>query len=131
MSEKILSQKVGKDVSVGEIIVTDVDYMFAHDASGPLTLDQLKTMGMHKPAYPEKTIIIIDHAVPSPNKTISNNQDQLRKWAIRTGSRFSEAGRGICHQVLAEDYASPGQIILGTDSHTVTAGALAAFGTGM
>jgi len=131
LSEKILSRKVGKDVSAGEIIVTDVDYMFAHDASGPLTIDQLRTMGIQKPAYPDKTIIIIDHAVPSPNKTISNNQEKLRKWAIKTGSRFSEAGRGICHQVLAEDYASPGQIIIGTDSHTVTAGALAAFGTGM
>ena len=130
MSEKILSRKVGKNVSAGEIIVTDVDYMFAHDASGPLTIEQLKTMGM-KPAYPHKTIIIIDHAVPSPNKTISNNQYQLQRWARGTGSRFSESGEGICHQVLAEDYASPGQIILGTDSHTVTAGALAAFGTGM
>ena len=130
LSEKILSRKVGKDVSAGEIIVTDVDYMFAHDASGPLTIEQLKTMGM-KPAYPHKTIIIIDHAVPSPNKTISNNQYQLQRWARGTGSRFSESGEGICHQVLAEDYASPGQIILGTDSHTVTAGALAAFGTGM
>jgi|TARA_B100000315_G_scaffold260137_1_gene319488 3-isopropylmalate/(R)-2-methylmalate dehydratase large subunit len=131
LSEKILSQKAGRNVSAGEIIVADVDYMFAHDASGPLTLEQLKTMGMQKPAYPDKTIIIIDHAVPSPNKTISNNQYQLRKWAKETGSRFFEAGEGICHQVLAEDYASPGQIILGTDSHTVTAGALTAFGTGM
>ncbi len=131
MSEKILSRKVGKNVSAGEIIVTNVDYMFAHDASGPLTLEQLKTMSIEKPAHPDRTIIIIDHAVPSPNKTISNNQAQLRRWAKETGSRFSEAGEGICHQVLVEDYASPGQIILGTDSHTVTAGALAAFATGM
>ncbi len=131
MSEKILSQKVGKNVSAGDIIITDVDYVFAHDASGPLTLDQLKTMNIDKPAYPERTLIIIDHAVPSPNKTISNNHDRLRKWAKTTGSILSDAGEGICHQILAEDYVSPGQIVLGTDSHTVTAGALAAFGTGM
>ncbi|MFQ6135449.1 MAG: 3-isopropylmalate dehydratase large subunit [Nitrososphaerales archaeon] len=131
MSEKILSRKAGRDVSAGEIIVIEVDYVFTHDASGPLTLEQLKTMSIQKPAHPDRTIVIIDHAVPSPNKTISNNQAQLRRWAKETGSRFSEAGEGICHQVLAEDYASPGQIILGTDSHTVTAGALAAFATGM
>lgn len=131
MSEKILSKKIGKNVSAGEIIVTDVDYAFAHDASGPLTLDQLETMGIDKPAYPERTIIIIDHAVPSPNKTISNNHDRLRKWAKKTGSHLSDGGEGICHQILVENFVSPGQIILGTDSHTVTAGGLGAFGTGM
>ena len=131
MSEKILGQKAGREVSAGEIVVTEVDYVFAHDASGPLTLDQLKTLNISKPAHPDRTILILDHAVPSPNSTISNNQARLRKWAKETGSRFSEAGEGICHQVMAENYASPGQVVLGTDSHTVTAGALGAFATGM
>lgn len=131
MSEKILGQKAGREVSAGEIVVTEVDYVFAHDASGPLTLDQLKTLNISTPAHPERTILILDHAVPSPNSTISNNQARLRKWARDTGSRFSEAGEGICHQVMAENYASPGQVVLGTDSHTVTAGALGAFATGM
>lgn len=131
MSEKILGQKTGREVSAGEIVVTEVDYVFAHDASGPLTLDQLKTLNISKPAHPDRTILILDHAVPSPNSTISNNQARLRKWAKETGSRFSEAGEGICHQVMAENYASPGQVVLGTDSHTVTAGALGAFATGM
>ncbi len=131
MSEKILGGKAGGDVTAGEILVTGVDYVFAHDASGPLTLEQLETLSIKKPIYPDRTLIIIDHAVPSPNQTVSNNQALLRRWAKETGSRFSEAGEGICHQILAEDYASPGQIILGTDSHTVTAGALGAFATGM
>jgi 3-isopropylmalate/(R)-2-methylmalate dehydratase large subunit len=131
MSEKILGLKVAREVSAGEIVVAKVDYVFAHDASGPLTLDQLETLAIKKPAHPERTIIILDHAVPSPNSTISNNQARLRQWAHETGSSFSEAGSGICHQVLAEDYASPSQIVLGTDSHTVTAGALGAFATGM
>jgi 3-isopropylmalate/(R)-2-methylmalate dehydratase large subunit len=91
----------------------------------------LKTLNISKPAYPERTILILDHAVPSPNSAISNNQARLRRWAKKTGSRFSEAGQGICHQVMAENYASPGQVVLGTDSHTVTAGALGAFATGM
>ncbi len=131
MSEKILSKKVGRDISAGEILVTNIDYVFAHDASGPLTIDQLKKFSAEKIANPERTIIIVDHAVPSPNKIISNNQAELRKWAKKTGSKFSDSGEGICHQILVEEYVSPGQIILGTDSHTVTAGALAAFATGM
>src|SRR3972149_2516426 len=131
MSEKILGRKVGRSLTSGEILVTEVDYVFAHDASGPLTLDQLVTLSIEKPIHPERTILILDHAVPSPNKETANNQQLLRKWARKTGSRFSEAGEGICHQILAEDYASPGQVILGTDSHTVTAGAIGAFATGM
>ena len=131
IAEKILSEHSGRSLSAGEVAVVKVDYVFTHDASGPLLVKQLKDLGIPKLHNPQRTIIFIDHAVPSPRKEISNEQSSLRRFASESGCRFHEAGSGICHQLIAEYYASPGQIIVGTDSHTVTAGALAAFATGM
>jgi len=131
IAEKILSEHSGRNLSAGEVAVVKVDYVFTHDASGPLLVKQLKELGMPKLHDPHRTIIFIDHAVPSPRKEIANEQSILRRFASETGCRFHEAGSGICHQLIAEYYASPGQVIVGTDSHTVTAGALAAFATGM
>jgi len=131
LAEKILSEHAARPVSAGEVAVVKVDYVFTHDASGPLVIKQLKELGVLKPHDPKRTIIFIDHAVPSPRKEISNEQSTLRRFASEMGCKFYEAGSGICHQLIAEYYASPGQIIVGTDSHTVTAGAFAAFATGL
>jgi len=131
IAEKILSEHSGRSLSAGEVAVVKVDYVFTHDASGPLLIKQLKDLGIPQLHNAQRTIIFIDHAVPSPRKEISNEQSILRRFASESGCRFHEAGSGICHQLIAEYYASPGQIIVGTDSHTVTAGALATFATGM
>ncbi|MEM2883106.1 MAG: 3-isopropylmalate dehydratase large subunit [Nitrososphaerales archaeon] len=131
IAEKIISEHAERNVSAGETAIVKVDYTFTHDASGPLFIKQLKELGATKLHNPKHTIIFIDHAVPSPRKEISNEQNLLRKFATEAGCIFHEAGSGICHQLIAEYYASPGQIIVGTDSHTVTAGALTAFATGM
>lgn len=131
IAEKILSEHAARNVSAGEVAVVKVDYVFTHDASGPLLIKQLKELNASKLHNPQRTIIFIDHVVPSPGREISNEQSLLRRFASDTGCRFHEAGSGICHQLIAEYYASPGQVIVGTDSHTVTAGALGAFATGM
>ena len=54
-----------------------------------------------------------------------------RRAAEGRGAHLFEPGSGICHQVVAEQWAKPGQVIIGADSHTCTAGALGAFATGM
>lgn len=131
ISEKIISDHAGSSVAAGETTIVKIDWVFTHDASGPLVLKQLKELGVEHLADPSKTIIFIDHAVPSPQKDLTNNQSLLRKFASQEGCHFCEAGTGICHQVMAERFASPGQIVVGTDSHTVMAGALGAFATGI
>jgi 3-isopropylmalate/(R)-2-methylmalate dehydratase large subunit len=73
----------------------------------------------------------LDHASPSPRKELSNAHIILRNFADETGVVLSEIGEGVCHQRMVEDYARPGDLIVGADSHTVTAGALGAFATGM
>lgn len=130
ISEKIIGEHASRQVSAGETVIAKVDLCFTHDASGPLLIQQLKELGMNI-SNPSNTVFFIDHAVPAPRRENANDQKLVRDFANNAGANFSEAGEGICHQLVVEDYALPGQIILGTDSHTVTAGALGAFATGM
>lgn len=131
LAEKILSRRVGREVRAGQIVVCDVDVALTQDGTGPLAVRQLQKIGLEKAARPDSTILFIDHAAPSPRKELSNDHMLLRSFAHRTGCRLSDVGEGVCHQLIAEDYAAPGKVIIGADSHTCTAGALAAFATGM
>ncbi len=130
LAEKILSVKSGADASAGDIVIAKVDLSFVQDTTGPLTVRQFESGGLSL-ASPERTVLFIDHAAPSPNANLSNDHILLRDFAQRSGCVLSEAGDGVCHQVVAEAYARPGDIIVGADSHTVTAGGLGAFATGM
>ncbi len=131
IAEKILSRKSGSDARAGDIVIADVDLVFTQDTTGPLTLRQFQASGFKKLAKPEKTILFIDHAVPSPNSNLSNDHLFIRQFAREMGARLSDAGEGVCHQIVAEAIARPGDVIVGADSHTVTAGGLGAFATGM
>jgi 3-isopropylmalate/(R)-2-methylmalate dehydratase large subunit len=104
---------------------------FVQDTTGPLTIRQFKESGFEALAKPQQTIIFLDHAAPSPAQQLSNDHILLRRFAEETSCRVYEVGEGICHQLVAEKFANPRDIIVGADSHTVTAGALGAFATGM
>lgn len=131
LSEKILSEKSGKDAYAGDIVITNVDVAMVQDGTGPLAVQQLEKIGMVKVANPEKTILFIDHAAPSPRRELSNAHKILRDFAKKTGAQLSEVGEGVCHQILVESYVNPGDVVIGADSHTCTSGALCAFATGM
>jgi 3-isopropylmalate/(R)-2-methylmalate dehydratase large subunit len=131
LSEKILSERSGSNAQAGDIIIAPIDLAFVQDTTGPLTIRQFQESGLKNLANPQRTVIFIDHAVPSPNSQLANDQQLLRKFARESGCLIFEGGNGICHQLVAELFASPGDIIVGADSHTVTGGALGAFATGM
>ena len=131
LSEKILSCKSGTDARAGDIVIAPVDLAFIQDTTGPLTIRQFREIGSRSLANPHRTVIFLDHAVPSPSRQLSNDHRLLREFARETGCLIFEGGNGICHQLVAELFARPGDIIVGADSHTVTAGALGAFATGM
>jgi len=131
MAEKIISEHAGREVKPGEIAVTGVDVTALQDGTGPLALQQLEELGLVQAHNPGKTILFIDHAAPSPRKELSNAHMSLRAFATRTGAILSDINEGVCHQRLVESYVSPGDILIGADSHTCTSGALAAFSTGM
>lgn len=135
LAEKIIGTHTANGtVSAGEVVIVKVDYTFSHDAAGPLLINQIGKLKLDTSSYGldrERTLFFIDHAVPSPTKELSNDQETVRQFALNNGLVLSDAGNGICHQVMAEDYAAPGNLIVGTDSHTCTAGGLCAFATGM
>jgi len=129
--EKLLSLKSHGEAKAGDVVIADVDLAFVQDTTGPLTIRQFRASGFEALARPQQTIVFLDHAAPSPAQQLSNDHIFLRRFAAETDCRIYDVGEGICHQLLAENFANPGDVIVGADSHTVTAGALGAFATGM
>jgi len=108
-----------------------VDLAYAQDGTGPLAVRKIEEMGLEKVYNPQRTIFFLDHAAPSPRTELSNDHSFLRDFAQKTGIRVSDVGLGISHQVVAESYVRPGDVVIGADSHTCTGGALGAFATGV
>ncbi|MEA3253888.1 MAG: 3-isopropylmalate dehydratase large subunit [Chloroflexota bacterium] len=131
LAEKILADKSKTALQAGDIVVAGVDLAFVQDTTGPLTVRQFRESGFQGLAQPQRSLIFLDHAAPSPGRQLSNDHMLLRQFAREVGCRISEVGDGICHQLVAERFANPGDVIVGADSHTVTGGALGAFATGM
>jgi len=131
LAEKIISKHSEKEVKAGELTIAKIDVCAVQDGTGPLTVQEFKKIGKTKLNNPERTILFIDHASPSPRKELSNTHMVLREFAKEYGAVMSDVGAGVCHQRLIEDYVNPGEILIGADSHTCTAGALGAFATGM
>jgi len=130
LAEKVISNHVGREVKPGEIVVVPVDLAFVQDGTGPLTVEEFRDLKFKDLKTP-RTILFIDHASPSPRKELANAQKLLKEFAAQYKATLSDVGQGICHQIVAERYARPGDIVVGADSHTCTAGALGAFATGM
>ena len=131
LAEKIISEHSGKNVKAGELVISKVDVCAVQDGTGPLTVQEFKKLGKDKLFNPERTILFIDHASPSPKKELSNMHTTLRDFSRDYGAVLSEVGTGVCHQRLIESYVNPCEILVGADSHTCTSGALGAFATGM
>jgi 3-isopropylmalate/(R)-2-methylmalate dehydratase large subunit len=131
LAEKILTQKSAGDARAGDIVIVRVDLVFVQDTTGPLTVRQFQAGKFPRLANPKKTVLFFDHASPSPNRQLANDHQFLRQFAKSSGCLKYDVGSGVCHQLVAEALAKPGDVVIGADSHTVTAGALGAFATGM
>ena len=131
LAEKIISEHAGKEVKAGEIAIVDVDVALTQDGTGPLAIRQLQKIGLEKVKNPKKSVLFIDHAAPSPRKELATDHMLIREFTRKTGACLSDVAEGICHQIIAESYLNPGDILIGADSHTCTGGALGAFATGM
>jgi 3-isopropylmalate/(R)-2-methylmalate dehydratase large subunit len=131
IAEKIIGEHVGRQVSAGEFVVVDVDACLIHDGTGPGVVHELERLQELPRKGLDRTTIFLDHAAPSPRRELSNDHGLLRSFARKTGVCLSDIGEGVCHQLNVERMANPGEIIIGSDSHTCMAGALGAFATGM
>jgi len=130
--EKVFSRKLGREVKVGEIVEVVPDVAMSHDNTAAISL-RFKEIGVDRVFKPEIHVIVLDHATPAPTEQYALNHKVVREFVKQYGiSHFYDVNTGICHQVLAEEgFVLPGQIIVGSDSHTTTYGALGAFGTGI
>ncbi len=131
LAEKIIGSHAGKEVTAGQIALVGVDVCLTQDGTGPLAIRQLQKINLEKAKNPKRTVLFLDHAAPSPRRELANDHITIRKFAEKTGACLSEVGEGVCHQIIAESYLNPGDILIGADSHTCTGGALCAFATGM
>ena len=131
-AEKILGDRVGRPVSAGEIITVRPDHVMSHDNSAAIA-KTFKKIGVERVKDPDGIVIILDHCVPAADEKYAQNHKEIRAFVAEQGiSSFFDIGRGICHQVLPEEgFALPGRLILGSDSHTTTYGALGAFAAGI
>ena len=125
LSERILG------APAGEYVDREVDIAFAHDGTGVLAREALREMGVENLPHPERLRLVFDHIVPANTGTTATLQADLREYARVSGIVLSDAGGGICHQVMSEGVVRPGMIVVGADSHTCTLGAFGAFATGV
>jgi len=134
MSEKILAKASGNEkVEAGDIIMADIDIAMVHDLTGPLTLQSLEQINTDKVWDPDKIVIPFDHQVPADSLDAAKNHQIMREFVKEQGIKnFYDVYEGVCHQVVPEKgHALPGTVIVGSDSHTCTNGALGAFSTGI
>ncbi|WP_370519709.1 homoaconitate hydratase family protein [Deinococcus sp. AJ005] len=132
MAEKILSQRGDRTVYAGDLAVVEVDQVMVVDSIAQSFIERMQKDLEALPKYPERVSIVVDHVAPASTVSVAQAQKEAREYAAQTGVALFDVGRGICHQVLMEEgLAQPGWIVLGSDSHSTTYGAVAAFGTGM
>ncbi|WP_414469905.1 homoaconitase large subunit [Methanobacterium sp. ACI-7] len=134
MAEKILAKASGKkEVEAGEIVMANIDVAMTHDLTGPLSVESFEKIGVPEVWDPEKIVVVFDHQVPADSIDAAENHIIMRKFVKDQGIRnFYDVREGVCHQVLPEKgHIVPGEVVVGTDSHTCTHGALGAFSTGI
>lgn len=132
LTEKILGRKAGKDVQAGEVVTVSPDTILSHDNSAAI-IQEFRKLGVKKVKAPEKIVIVLDHIVPASDEKYAQNHKSIREFVAEQGiPHFFDINAGICHQVLPEQgFALPGRVIVGSDSHTPSYGALGAFATGI
>lgn len=133
-AEKILGRAAGKEVKAGEIVIVRPDFCLSHE-NAAFVRRSFEAIGVEKVYDPDRIVIVFDHMVPPSTADYANTQKAVREFVeqqkIRHFYDMNKCG-GICHQIMCQEgYALPGTIIVGTDSHTCTEGALGAFATGI
>ena len=114
----------------GSIVFKKPDIILTHDNTASIS-NTFKKMGGEKIADPDQLLIVLDHNAPPTNTNLANDYQKIRDIANEQGiKKFYDVGKGICHQIMAK-HAQPNMIIVGSDSHTCTAGAFNAFAAGI
>jgi len=130
IAEKILSQHAHKNLQAGDFAICDVDFAFGQDGTSSIIIDRLRELKVKK--LKVNFCMVIDHNSPSPTEGTSFVHRKMRDFAQDRSLRIFDIGSGVCHQIIPESgLVSPGDLVLGADSHTCTLGALGCFASGV
>ena len=133
-AEKILARKAGVGEAVaGQILVIRPDHLLTHDNTAPIINKVERELDEHGVVDRELPVIVLDHVIPAASEKTALNHRQIREFVRKFDlPNFFDIGEGICHQVVVErGLARPGRVIVGSDSHTCSYGAVNAFSTGI
>jgi len=135
MTQKILAAKAGlENVRAGDLVECKLDLVFGNDITAPVAIDEFYKMGVTKVFHREKVALVPDHFTPNKDIAAAGLAKKTREFAKAMNIKhYFEVGRvGIEHALLPEKgLISPGDAVIGADSHTCTHGALGAFATGV
>jgi 3-isopropylmalate/(R)-2-methylmalate dehydratase large subunit len=131
--EKILGQAntqgPGDSVRAGDIVNARISYLMTNDAVGELTARAFDELGT--PVFDsDRVAVILDHYIPASSENAARVHHLLRGFARTHGLHLFDQ-IGVCHQIMLESFVAPGDIVIGTDSHTCTYGGIGAFATGV
>jgi 3-isopropylmalate/(R)-2-methylmalate dehydratase large subunit len=114
----------------GAIVFARPDILLTHDNTSSI-FRTFQKMGGEKVSDPDQMLVVLDHNAPPADAKLATQYQEIRDIVTGQGIRkFHDSGKGICHQIMSE-YAKPGMLIVGSDSHTSTAGAFNAFAAGI
>ncbi|MEG0527313.1 MAG: aconitate hydratase [Longicatena sp.] len=130
ITEKILkAHLIEGEMNRGEPIAIHMDQTLTQDATGTMAYLQLEAMGVDQ-VKTDISISYVDHNTLQSGFENADDHKYLQTVAMKHGVRFSRPGNGICHQVHLERFAKPGATLLGSDSHTPTAGGIGSIAIG-
>jgi len=129
--ESLFSTAVGRTVRAGEVVETPVDLVMGHDATLALAIADFERLSCSL-WDPNRLLITCDHFAPPVRSDHADLQKSVLQFAARQNVPSLHLYRGICHQIMLEDSrVQPGRIVVGADSHTLVAGAVGCFATGL
>ena len=111
------------ELKTNEEVAIKIDQTLTQDSTGTMAYLQLEAMDIENVAT-ENSVAYIDHNILQAGFENADDHEFIKSAANKFGIRFSKAGGGICHQVNLEQFAKPGNTLLGSDSHTPTGGGI-------
>lgn len=132
LAQKIIEKHlISGEMIIGQEIAIKIDQTLTQDATGTMAYLQFEAIGVDK-VNTERSVAYVDHNTLQTGFENADDHKYIQTVAKKHGIYFSKPGNGICHQVQLERFAKPGKTLVGSDSHTPTAGGIAAlaFGAG-
>jgi aconitate hydratase len=116
-------------VAPGEMVALAPDQVLLQDTNGPMSFLQFEALGLSR-LQVRRAVAYVDHNILQVDSRNSDDHRYLETASARYGAIVSKAGNGICHQVHLETFSVPGELLVGTDSHTVVCGAVGMLAVG-